>query len=710
MTTPGQVIADRYEIIRQLGSGGMARVYLAHDRKLDREVAVKILSERYSSDPAFVERFRREATSAAALNHPNIVSVFDRGEADGSYFIVMEHLAGPDLKREIREQGPFTPVEAIDIQLQLLNALAAAHKRDVIHRDVKPQNVMFTDDGRVKVTDFGIARAGATDLTEAGLIIGTAQYLSPEQAQGREVTAASDCYSAGIVLFEMLTGRVPFDGERPVTVALMQVHDPAPDPRTFVASLPSQLAGVVMRALEKHPSDRYMHAEDFARALKSVRAELTGEGDTRILGQQDTGETTVLQGTAETTVIPARRAQPGPPPPRRGGPPARREPAPPPPRKGRGRLVALALGLLAVIGAVLAFALVRGGDSTKKVTDVVGQSLSPADAKAALVTQGFQVKQVDQPNATVEKGMVIGTRPAAGERASKGSLVELLVSAGPKQRPIPDVVGKDADRATSVLSGDGFAPVADTAAFDETVPKGQVISQNPVAKSLADPGAEVHFVVSKGQELVQVPDVRKLNVRDATAKLEALGLTMGKQDPKVGAAVPGTIVRQDPNFDKKVPRGTQVNVIVAAAASEVIIPPGLVGQDAKKVLAKLKALGLSPTSETAEPTNGQAAGIVIGVDPVEGTKVDLNRSIVITVSSGPPAPTTNAVPNVVGQTEAAAKGTLSQAGFAPTSTPEAPTNGEPAGQVLRQDPAADAQAAPNATVTIFVSSGPPPPP
>jgi serine/threonine protein kinase len=217
---PGGVVDGRYELGRQLGAGGMARVYLAHDRLLDREVAVKVLAERYASDPAFVERFRREASAAAGLNHPNIVSVYDRGEADGSYYIVMEYLDGPDLKQVIRGRGHLTPAESVDAALQILSALRAAHRRDVIHRDVKPQNVMVAEDGRLKVTDFGIARAGAdSSMTEVGSVIGTAQYLSPEQARGEEVTAASDCYAVGIVLYEMLTGRVPFDGERPVAVA-----------------------------------------------------------------------------------------------------------------------------------------------------------------------------------------------------------------------------------------------------------------------------------------------------------------------------------------------------------------------------------------------------------------------------------------------------------------------------------------------------------
>ena len=223
---PGELIGGRYELGRQLGAGGMARVYLGHDRLLDREVAVKVLAEPYASDPQFVERFRREASAAAGLNHPNIVAVYDRGEADGSYYIVMEYLSGPDLKQVIRRRAPLPPLQAIDFTQQILAALGAAHRRDIVHRDVKPQNVLVAEDGHLKVTDFGIARAGAqTDMTEAGSVIGTAQYLSPEQARGDEVTAASDCYAVGIVLYEMLTGRVPFDGDRPVAVAMKQISD-----------------------------------------------------------------------------------------------------------------------------------------------------------------------------------------------------------------------------------------------------------------------------------------------------------------------------------------------------------------------------------------------------------------------------------------------------------------------------------------------------
>ncbi|MDP4621122.1 MAG: protein kinase, partial [Thermoleophilia bacterium] len=279
---PGSELGERYELGHQIGSGGMATVYLAYDTVLDREVAVKILAERFAADQAFVERFRREASAAAGLNHPNIVAVYDRGGAEDTYYIVMEYLSGPDLKKVIRDQGPLDPAVAVDNALQILSALTAAHGAGIIHRDIKPQNVMVGEDGRLRVADFGIARADADQqMTEAGSVIGTAQYLSPEQAQGEETTAASDTYAVGVVLYEMLTGRVPFDGDRPVTVAMKQINEPPVPPRVFAPDIPPALDAVVMKALSKRPEDRFVTAEDFTAALLDVRAEMSG-------GQQST--------------------------------------------------------------------------------------------------------------------------------------------------------------------------------------------------------------------------------------------------------------------------------------------------------------------------------------------------------------------------------------------------------------------------------------
>src|SRR5215218_8971872 len=267
---PDTLVDGRYRIIRRLGSGGMADVYSAEDTQLGREVALKLLYRRFAEDAEFVERFRREASSAAGLQHPNVVQVFDRGEWDGTYYIAMEYLTGRNLKQVVRDHGALEPALAVDLTIQILKAARFAHRRGIVHRDIKPHNVIVDDEGRAKVTDFGIARAGASDMTETGSIMGTAQYLSPEQAQGHPVDARSDLYATGIVLYELLTGTLPFDADSPVTIALKQVsEDPLP-PRQRNPAVPPALDAVVLRALQKDPADRYQDADQFIAALEAA--------------------------------------------------------------------------------------------------------------------------------------------------------------------------------------------------------------------------------------------------------------------------------------------------------------------------------------------------------------------------------------------------------------------------------------------------------
>src|SRR5271166_3829085 len=279
MIEPDTIIDGRYRVISRLGSGGMADVYLAQDQLLGREVAVKLLHHHFAEDQEFVERFRREASSAAALSHPNIVGIFDRGEWNGTYYIAMEYVPGRSLKALVRETGPLDPVVAIDTVIQILRAARFAHKRGVIHRDLKPHNVILDEDGRARVTDFGIARAGASDMTLTGSIMGTAQYLSPEQAQGHTVSASSDLYSVGVILYELLTGVVPFEGETAVAIALKQVSAEPTPPSALNPALPQTLDAVVLRALAKDPAQRYADADELIAALEHERAKLPALSD-----------------------------------------------------------------------------------------------------------------------------------------------------------------------------------------------------------------------------------------------------------------------------------------------------------------------------------------------------------------------------------------------------------------------------------------------
>jgi serine/threonine-protein kinase len=618
----GDVIGDRYELGGQLGAGGMARVHLAHDRLLDREVAIKVLSEQYAADPQFVERFRREASAAAGLNHPNIVAVYDRGEANGSYYIVMEYLSGPDLKQVIRERAPLPPVEAIDYALQFLAALGAAHRRDVIHRDVKPQNAMVGEDGHLKVTDFGIARAGAqSGMTEAGSVIGTAQYLSPEQARGDEVTAASDCYAVGIVLYEMLTGRVPFDAERPVAVAMKQISDPPTPPSDIVPSIPHALEGVVLHSLAKRPSERYRTAEEFSRALLDVRAQLDGAtGSTRVIpAAAAAGATEVMpQATAAT------RVQPG-----RGVPPPPDEP--PVSRRRWPWIVAAAIIALLLVGG--AFALMSGGGTdTVTIPDVAGQQA--ADAERALEDLGLVVVTRNAADDTVEQGRVIRTDPPAGATAEEGSTVTLLVSGGPGLQSVPDVVGLDSTAARAEIVRAGFE-VDVTEQASDTVPEDRVISQDPGAGAQAEQGSLVTLTISTGPENVEVPNLSGLTQDEARAELQRAELQLGGVSTAESDAVaPGRVVDQNPGRGTQVARGSAVSIVLAVEPEpDTIGVPSVIGNFAADAEAKLANLGFSVISDTAP--SDQPAGVVIGQTPTGGTEVERGSQVVITVSSGP---------------------------------------------------------------------------
>ena len=612
---PGELIGGRYELGRQLGAGGMARVYLGHDRLLDREVAVKVLAEPYASDPQFVERFRREASAAAGLNHPNIVAVYDRGEADGSYYIVMEYLSGPDLKQVIRRRAPLPPLQAIDFAQQILAALGAAHRRDVVHRDVKPQNVLVAEDGHLKVTDFGIARAGAqTDMTEAGSVIGTAQYLSPEQARGDEVTAASDCYAVGIVLYEMLTGRVPFDGDRPVAVAMKQISDEPASPRTLEPSIPPELEAVVMRALAKRPSERYRTAGEFSRALSEARTALDGSGSTTsVMPAAATAETSVMDPVTGPTRV-------APPPPDE------------PPGERRRRWPWIVAGIVLLAALAVAGFLLFGGDDARAVTipPVTGQSA--AEAQATLENAGLEVEVQRVTNADVDAGQAIDTDPPEGSQVDEGDTVVLRVSSGPGLGTVPDVVGDEEAAATAELQRADFEVDSRQQASND-VDEGVVISQSPEGNSQAEVGSTVTIVVSSGPENVAVPDVQQQDVSSAEAELNGAGLVVGNvsSEPNEDFAE-GTVIRQSPGPGARVPEGSGVNLVLAAAPEQVTVPT-IVGNTATDAQTKLQNAGFDVN--TVEVDSDEPAGTVVSSDPAEGTQVEPGSTITISVSLGP---------------------------------------------------------------------------
>ena len=470
------VVDGRYRVLNRLGSGGMAEVYCAQDLQLGRKVALKILYRRFAEDGEFVERFRREASSAAGLQHQHVVAVYDRGEYDGTYYIAMEYLEGRSLKTIVQQEAPLDPDRAIDLTIQVLRAARFAHRRGIIHRDLKPHNVIVDADGRAKVTDFGIARAGASDMTQTGSIMGTAQYLSPEQAQGHAVSAASDIYSIGIMLYELLTGRVPFEGESAVTIALKQVNERPTPPSAYNPAVTPELEEAVMRALEKDPANRYPDADAFIAALQAAR---------------DGTATAVLAPAAPPPLEPPSEAYAYP-----------EEPLPPREPRDGGRWW---LWLLAVLVAGLGLAAVLLLPGTQKVTVPTVVGADQANAEAKLRQDGFHtdsaVKTAEQP-----EGQVIGQDPTGGTKAKKGSTVTLTVSAGPQQVAVPQVVGLTVSSARGRLQKAGLKD-SEREENSDTVAKGRVISVSPTEGQKVDKGSSVTLVVSTGKPQVQVPNV-----------------------------------------------------------------------------------------------------------------------------------------------------------------------------------------------------------
>ncbi len=634
---PGEIIGGRYEIIELLGSGGMANVYRAHDPHLGRDVAIKVLADRYTADPAFVERFRREASAAAQLNHPNIVQVFDRGETDGTYFIVMEYLTGPDLKSLIRTRGALPPLEAIDYAQQILAALAAAHRRDVIHRDIKPQNVMLASDGLLKVTDFGIARAGAeSEMTEAGSVIGTAQYLSPEQAHGGELTSASDCYSAGIVLYEMLTGRVPFDGERPVVVAMKQINEPPVPPSTYEPDIPPALEAVVMTALAKRPSERYRSAEEFSAALSDVR---------RQLDPASTGQHTMILGAAagEAAAQTALMAASTPPSQPTATAPLAASPATaaarPPAKQKRNRTTTIVIALIVVLGiaAVAAVLLVsRSSGSSNQVTvptDIAGQSVSAAEAE--LTALGLKTATKDVPSSDANKGLAVSTDPAGGQSVKKGSTVTINVGGGPKTTSVPNVVGFSQSAATTALQNAGFSVLVLTAP-SSSVATGNVISQSPTAATQLAPQQSVTITVSSG---ASVPNVVGKSLSSASQLLKSAGLVVGTvTDQSSSSVANGDVIAQNPSAGTSSQAGASVNLVVSTGPATATVP-SVIGLTSSAAASNLRSAGFSPVAETAYSSSAPA-GTVFAQTPTAGTSLAQGATVRYTVSLGPQSTTT----------------------------------------------------------------------
>jgi serine/threonine-protein kinase len=620
----GRPFDGRYRLLGPLGTGGMATVYLAEDESLGRKVAIKILAERYAEDEQFVERFRREARSAAGLNHPNIVQIYDRGEAEGTYYIAMEHLEGRSLKDIIAAEAPLKPDRTIDISLQILQALRFAHAHGVVHRDIKPHNIILAADGRPKVTDFGIARAGAaSQMTEVGSIIGTAQYLSPEQARGQPVQPQADIYSLGVVLYEMLTGRVPFEGDSAVAIAFRHVSEPPTPPSELNPLVPPALEQVVMRALAKDPARRYASADEMSADLERVRHGLAPAAETQAFTEVISDPVPIAAAATAVALPPTAPTRVYAPPPAAATMAEEWAPPPPdapPPRRRRPLWPwLLVLGLLAAAGAIAAVA-VGGLNSDNGGTtasaplvpnDLVGKTYDQATAE--LTAKGLKAAQ-HQVFAPQSPGIVIQATPPGGTQVQAGSTVTLKVSKGLVQVQVPSVVGQSSDQARSTLAGKGFK-VGIGATQPSTQPAGTVASQDPTAGQSAGKGTTVHIFLSQGPPQTTVPSVVGQSQSQAQSALTRAGLKWSVTRQSSDTVTSGQVISQRPTGGQ-VDQGSTVTLVVSSGPKKTPVPD-VTGQDANSAAATITAAGFTPQESGTPAPNCDPSedGLVVNQSP-----------------------------------------------------------------------------------------------
>ncbi|WP_420753884.1 Stk1 family PASTA domain-containing Ser/Thr kinase [Rhodococcus sp. O3] len=629
MTTPRK-LSSRYELGEILGFGGMSEVHLARDLRLGRDVAIKVLRADLARDPTFYLRFRREAQNAAALNHPAIVAVYDTGEAETETgplpYIVMEYVEGETLRDIVRGTGPMAPKRAMEIIADVCAALDFSHRNMIVHRDVKPANVMINKAGAVKVMDFGIARAisdAASPMTQTAAVIGTAQYLSPEQARGEQVDARSDVYSVGCVLFEILTGEPPFKGDSPVAVAYQHVREDPPLPSSVNAAVPPELDSVILKAMAKNPANRYQSAaemrSDLIRVLSGQRPSapmvMTDDERTTFLGAVDTGS------NYRDSAAPAGAASSG--------------------GSGGGGAVAkrILLGLAAavIVGIVGLFLWTLGpGSSAAQVAVPDVRNLAQQVAEAQLQDAGFRVTVQPKPDAVVATGNVINTRPVAGSQVEENSTVTLEVSSGPEQVEVPRLSGMSRQEAAEALSEVGLR--LDTNVLKAPSTEAQVdtiVKQEPSSGSSVDRDSAVTVTLGSGPEQVRVPNVAGQTLDVARENIESAGFTVVVEQVESGQTE-GTVVSTSPAGGANATKGQTVTIQVSNG--DRVEMPVITNRSVSEALAALRAAGwtgsASQLQQTREATLApELVGMVITQQQPPGSEISKTETITVGVGA-----------------------------------------------------------------------------
>ncbi|HEM6146613.1 TPA: Stk1 family PASTA domain-containing Ser/Thr kinase [Streptococcus suis] len=637
----GKIFAGRYRIVRQIGRGGMADVYLARDLILDgEEVAVKVLRTNYQTDQIAIQRFQREARAMAELDHPNIVRISDIGEEDGQQYLAMEYVNGLDLKRYIKENAPLSNDVAVRIMGQILLAMRMAHTRGIVHRDLKPQNVLLTSNGVAKVTDFGIAVAFAeTSLTQTNSMLGSVHYLSPEQARGSKATIQSDIYAMGIILFEMLTGRIPYDGDSAVTIALQHFQKPLPSVREENANVPQALENVVLKATAKKLNERYksvaeMYA-DLASALSmdrrnEPRVELEGNKvDTKTLPKlsQANVETKVPHTNSSAQTSATDKGSGKKEVAKSGNKPVSK------PRSGMRTRYKVLIGaiLLTVIAAGLIF---FNTPRTVTVPDVSGQTVEKATEMIEVA--GLEVGNItEEATATVDEGLVIRTSPAAKTTRRQGSKIDIVVATAALSS-IPDVVDKESDTARQELEALGFQ-VTIKEEYSEKVAQGLVIKTNPEANSSAEKGAKITLYVSKGVAPQVVPNVVGKSQENATQILQTAGFSVGTITQEYSSSVTaGQVISTDPVANTELAKGSIINLVISKGKE--LIMPDLTSRNYTYSQARSQLQALGVNAENIEKQEDRSyysttSDIVIGQYPAAGATIDGTVTLYVSVAS-----------------------------------------------------------------------------